>query len=193
MKSTILTSFLLLFCLFTSAQQTITEENTVENQFDKIYRTSTSYKNYKVISKLRYQKLKETVLDSLNKSKKTILEKENLLKTKDHKIESLNIEKSKTQLDLDSSLKKENSILIFGAEINKTTYNIILWSLIFLLLLGLLFFMYKFYNSNTVTKEAKNNLTEVEKEFELHRKKSLEKEQKLRRKLQDEINKQRNA
>ena len=80
MKSTILTSFLLLFCLFTYAQQTITVENTVENQFDKIYRTSTSYKNYKVISKLRYQKLKETVLDSLNKSKKTILEKENLLK-----------------------------------------------------------------------------------------------------------------
>ena len=53
--------------------------------------------------------------------------------------------------------------------------------------------MYKFYNSNTVTKEAQNNLTDVEQEFELHRKKSLEKEQKLRRKLQDEINKQRNA
>ncbi|WP_407267387.1 hypothetical protein R8G64_12630 [Tenacibaculum maritimum] len=42
-----------------------------------------------------------------------------------------------------------------------------------------------------MTKEAKNNLAEIEQEFEEHRKKSLEKEQKIRRQLQDEINKQR--
>jgi hypothetical protein len=59
--------------------------------------------------------------------------------------------------------------------------------------MGMLFFMYKFSNSNLLTKEAKHNLAEVEQELSLFRKKTLENEQKLRRQLQDEINKQRNS
>jgi hypothetical protein len=59
--------------------------------------------------------------------------------------------------------------------------------------MGMLFFMYKFSNSNLLTKEAKHNLAEVEQELSQFRKKTLEKEQKLRRQLQDEINKQRNS
>jgi hypothetical protein len=43
-----------------------------------------------------------------------------------------------------------------------------------------------------LTKEAKANLQEAEEELTLFRKKSLEREQKLRRQLQDEINKNRN-
>ena len=37
------------------------------------------------------------------------------------------------------------------------------------------------------------NILEVENEFEAHRKKTLEREQKLRRQLHDEINKNRNS
>ena len=61
------------------------------------------------------------------------------------------------------------------------------------MLLALTYFIFKFSKSNVLTKEAKSNLIEVEQEFEQHRKKTLEREQKLRRQLQDEINKQRNS
>ena len=57
----------------------------------------------------------------------------------------------------------------------------------------MLFFIFKFFKNNVITKEAKNNLIDVEQELDAHRKKSLEREQKLRRQLQDEINKQRNG
>ena len=43
-----------------------------------------------------------------------------------------------------------------------------------------------------LTKQAQENLITVEEEFEAHRKKALEREQKLRRQLQDEVNKHRN-
>ena len=41
-----------------------------------------------------------------------------------------------------------------------------------------------------MTKDAKRALSEMEEEFEEHRKTALEREQKVRRQLQDEINKQ---
>jgi hypothetical protein len=193
MKSSFLAFFLILSSASITAQQTVTEENTLENQFDKIYRISTSYQTYKVISKEGYQKLKSNVLDSLNLIENALSEKVSLLKTKESDIQRLNEKINNTQISLDASIKKENSISLFGLALNKTTYNSILWFLIIVLLMGMLFFMYKFSNSNLLTKEAKHNLAEVEQELSLFRKKTLENEQKLRRQLQDEINKQRNS
>jgi hypothetical protein len=193
MKSSFLAFFLILSSASITAQQTVTEENTLENQFDKIYRISTSYQTYKVISKEGFQKLKSNVLDSLNLIENALSEKVSLLKTKESDIQRLNEKINNTQISLDASIKKENSISLFGLALNKTTYNSILWFLIIVLLMGMLFFMYKFSNSNLLTKEAKHNLAEVEQELSLFRKKTLENEQKLRRQLQDEINKQRNS
>jgi F0F1-type ATP synthase assembly protein I len=193
MKSSFLAFFLIVSGFSITAQQSVTEENTLENQFDRIYRISTSYQTYKVISKEGYQKLKNNVLDSLNLVENMLSEKVSLLKTKESDIQRLNEKINNTQISLDASIKKENSISLFGLALNKTTYNSILWFLIIVLLMGMLFFMYKFSNSNLLTKEAKHNLAEVEQELSLFRKKTLENEQKLRRQLQDEINKQRNS
>ncbi|MDD7913415.1 hypothetical protein [Polaribacter ponticola] len=164
----------------------------MKGQFEKIYRISTTYQTYKVIGKDRFQKLKENVLDSLLKSKKTISEKESLLKSERKNIQKLNTELSKTKLDLEAALKKENSISLLGAQLNKTTYNLILWFIIIALSLALSFFVFKFSRSNILTNKAQGSLQDVELEFENHRKKAIEREQKLRRQLQDEINKHRN-
>ena len=188
-----LTLLFLFVSLFTFSQEVTTEENTINNQFEKIYRISSSYQTYKVISKERFQKLKQNVLDSIKSSKRTITEKENLLLAEKNITKEAKVIYDKTKKELDASLKKENSISIFGLYLNKSTYNLILWSIIVILIVGLFYFIFKFSRSNTLTKEAQNNLIEVEYEFETHRKKSLEREQKLRRQLQDEINKQRNS
>ena len=194
MKSFFLVLLIIIISNFSiTAQQKVTEENTLENQFDKIYRISTSYQTYKVINKLGYQKLKNNVIDSINIIKELLSEKESLLKSKDENIKILNTKIKKTQLNLDASITKENSIFLFGLELKKTTYNIILWTLIIALITGVGFLAYKFSNSNILTKEAKNNLADIEEELKHYRKKSTEKEQKLRRQLQDEINKQRNS
>ena len=65
-----------------------------------------------------------------------------------------------------------------------------MWVIVFALVLILVFFIYKYKQSNVLTKEAKKNLAENEAEFDEYRKKSLEKQQKLGRQLQDEKNKQ---
>ncbi|WP_298884631.1 hypothetical protein [uncultured Polaribacter sp.] len=193
MKLQLLALLFFSFSISVFSQETITESNSIESQFDKIYRTSTSYQVYKVISKERYQKLKLNVLDSLKSSKKTFNTKDQLLKTEIANIKEVKKNLSNTQAALSEAIKKEESISLFGIQLNKTTYNIILWSIITALILALAYFIFKFFRSNILTKEAQNNLIDVEQEFEIHRKKSLEREQKLRRQLQDEINKQRNS
>ncbi|KOY52200.1 hypothetical protein [Polaribacter dokdonensis] len=193
MKSRILTLLFILTSVTFFAQEEVKEDNSIKGQFDKIYRTSTTYQVYKVISKEKYEKLKANVLDSLRKSEKTISEKDNLLKSERNSIEKLNTDLEKTKEELELALAKENSISLLGFQVSKVTYNLVLWLIIIVLALALAFFVFKFSKSHILTKEAKENLETVEEDFENHRKKSLEREQKLRRQLQDEINKQRNS
>ena len=174
-------------------QETVQEDKSIKGQFDKIYRISTTYQVYKVIGKDKYLNLKSNVLDSIEVAKSLILEKENLLKAERDNIKKTKSILSKTQADLEASNKKENSISLFGIQLSKIKYNLLLWSIIIVFLLGLIYFIFKFSRSNILTKEAQNNLLDVEQEFEEHRKKSLEREQKLRRQLQDEINKLRSS
>jgi hypothetical protein len=199
MKSKILLILFLAISLSNFSQeselepQTIEEDNSLEGQFDKIYRISTTYQVYKVIGKDKYLELKKNVLDSLKDAKSLISEKENLLKAERNNIKGTKDLLLKTQSELEASKKNENSISLFGTELSKTTYNLLLWSIIIVSLLALFYFIFKFSQSNVLTKEAQNNLLDVEQEFEQHRKKSLEREQKLRRQLQDEVNKLRNS
>ncbi|QTE23738.1 hypothetical protein [Polaribacter cellanae] len=196
MKLKFITFCLLISTMFSFAQETsqetVKEDSSLEGQFDKIYRTSTSYQAYKVISKEKFQKLKRDVLDSIKASQKLISEKENLLKIERDNVQKIQTNLSKTQLDLETATNKENSISLFGLQLSKITYNLILWGIILALTLALSYFAFKFSRSHIITKDAQSNLLEIEQEFEKHRKKSLEREQKLRRQLQDEINKQRN-
>ena len=188
-------AFILFFITSFSSfsQDTIVEDYSIEGQFNKIYRTSTTYQVYKVIDKNKYQKLKSNVLDSLDNYKKLTSEKENLLKLERKNIQNIQESLKKTKGELQITLQKENSIFLFGAQLNKTTYNIILGFIIIVLAFGLSFFVFKFSKSNELTKQAQENLIDVELNFDTHKKKSIEREQKLRRQLLDEINKHRNT
>lgn len=194
MKLRLLTLIALLLSSVSFTQETtLKDNNSIENQFEELYKKSSTYQIYKVISKDKYQRLKLNILDSLKNLKETITHKESLLLKEKTNIEETKRLLAKAEIDLNTALKKENSIDVLGIQLSKTAYNLLLWSIIVSLLLGLSYFIFKFFRSNILTKEAQNNLLDIEEEFEQHRKKTLVREQKLRRKLQDEINKQRNS
>ena len=184
----------LLFVLMVSVSAFAQEKKdtlTIPEQFDKIYRTSSSYQEYKVIRKTRYQELKKGVSDSLNVLKSNVKAKDQLIDEQKDSIQEIKKVADILGMDLKQTITQKNSIAFLGIEFSKSTYNIIVWSLIGILLIALLYFIYQFKNSFAITSQAKNNLEDVEQEFAVHKKKSLEREQKLRRQLQDEINKQR--
>ena len=178
---------------FSFSQETAKKAMSIEKQFDEIYRKSNSYEAYKIIKKEYYQRLKLNTIDTLEYANNKISEKEQLLFIQKNKIEKNKLFITKTTLDLKRSLERENSISFFGIEVTKIFYNLLLWSIILFLLIYLAFYVVKFTRNSVLRKKAQTELTGLENEFEVFRKKSLQREQKLRRQLQDEINKQRNS
>ncbi|MEE9349384.1 MAG: tRNA (guanine-N1)-methyltransferase [Flavobacteriaceae bacterium] len=167
------------------------KNETIKNQFEILTSKSGDFQDYKNLKHFNLNKFKSNFSDSL-------LAIDNKFKTAYAKIDSqkVEIENLKSQIssineNLDTVTLEKDSINILGFKMTKSTYNVSLWSLIGTLLATTLLLLFKFKTSNKATKIARNSYAEVETDFETHKKGSLEREQVLRRKLQDEINKQR--
>ncbi|MCD6543360.1 MAG: tRNA (guanine-N1)-methyltransferase [Flavobacteriaceae bacterium] len=163
---------------------------TIESQFDYIYVKSFTYKNTKSVKMGDLQKIKSNVLDSINTLKKELSETKEVVQTQNIEINSLKSDLTITNDNLTSVTKEKDAIKFLGFPMTKTGYNTLLWSIITGLLVFLIFFIYKFKASNTITKQANELLVETEDEFETYKATALEREQKVRRELQDELNKQ---
>ena len=166
------------------------DSGTIENQFDYIITKSNRYQDYKVVKQTWLLRLKRVVDDSLNVTRKELADTKITLNERETKITTLTNELDNSKKNVASLNNEKDSINFFGILISKPIYNTILWSIIGVLLLLLLIYIFRYSRSNTITKDSNEKFDELEKEFEDHRHRSLEREQQLRRKLQDEINKQ---
>ena len=195
---TLLLSFFVLAISF--AQDTPTHkinsinEGSLEEQFNYISRISSNYndkgKRYEVINRIYFESLKTNVIDSLKVLETQIIEANKTIKSQENANSAIQKELEDTKTTLEKTDSEKDKISLFGMQLSKGLYNIILWSIIGVLLLLVFTFIYKFKSSNSITKAAKKSLAETEGEFEEHRRVALEREQKVRRQLQDEINKQ---
>jgi peptidoglycan hydrolase CwlO-like protein len=183
---------LLLMSLSTHAQATkkYIDTGSVNNQFDYLIDKSYRYKNFKNVDLSWLNKLKANVADSLNATHIEIQNANGIIQKQKNTIDNLksSLDDSTNKI---SALEGEiQSISLLGIQFKKAAFKTILFTIIGALAFLLVVFMGKYKRSNQVTKETKDNLKEVEEEFEIHRKRALEREQKVMRKLQDELNKQ---
>ena len=170
-------------------------KGTIDNQFEYILKKSGNFKGtngqaYEAVKRSMFLALRAHTLDSLKTVHKNLAETQAVVKTQAKEIVDLKANLSNTQTDLSKTNEEKNNMALFGMQMSKTNYNVLMWSIIGGLLALLILFIYKFKNSNAITREAKHNLAEIEEEFDEHRRTALEREQKVRRQLQDEINKQ---
>lgn len=189
MKSIYLFSIALFILVPSFAQQKDT--SSVKEKFNLIYNTSSSYKEFKVIRKSRFLNLRDQVSDSiklLNNELELKGEKINIL---EQDLNNINKVLLNSIAEKTAAIEMKNSIFFFGLKLHKSSYKFMNW-MIFLLLMGALsFFIYKYKSSYQIILSAKESLQESEEELVKFKKKSMENDQKLRRQLQDEINKQR--
>lgn len=170
---------------------------TINSQFEFIYDKSGNYRaegrRYEVVRTINLDKLRQNVVDSLKAANQKANQLQQVISTQESTIASLNSKLEETTKNLNSVTEEKDSMSLLGAQVSKSTYNVILWTLIFGLFLLLLLFIFKFRQSNVLTQEAKSNLADLESEYEDHRRKALEREQRISRQLQDEINKYRKS
>ncbi|WP_179339124.1 tRNA (guanine-N1)-methyltransferase [Winogradskyella ludwigii] len=167
---------------------------TIDSQFEYIFKKSGNFKGtngqkYEAVKFSWLLTLKSHVLDSLKTTYTKLENSEKVVGNQTKEIEELKSKLANTQSNLEQTDSEKNNMALLGMQTSKTNYNVIMWSIIAGLFAFLLLFIYKFKGSNSSTREAKLRLDEVETEFEDHRRNALEREQKVRRQLQDELNK----
>ncbi len=194
-------TFALVSCLFftvVNAQEATTDEDdklsltegTIDNQFEYVIQKSNNFQDYKVVKETWLYALKSHTIDSLKAIQKNLVDTQAIVNNQATEITSLKSNLSETKSTLIDTNEEKDNMALFGLQMSKSNYNVLMWSIIGALFALLLLFIYKYRNSNSVTKLAKKSLVETEEEFEEHRRTALEREQKVRRQLQDEINKQ---
>ncbi len=196
---------LLLFSFSAAAQESPTEvkaslnSGTIDSQFDYLYKKSPKWtdprtgQRYKTVKVNNLFKFKENVSDSIKVAKEQYAAANATIAAQKSEIETLKTDLGKTNDNLSSVTKEKDEIKFLGLPMSKSGYNTILWSIIGVLTAATALFIGKFKRSNIVTVDAKKDKAEIEEEFESYRQRSIEREQKLRRELQDEINKQKYA
>ncbi|MEM6893395.1 MAG: tRNA (guanine-N1)-methyltransferase [Bacteroidota bacterium] len=187
-----------LFSGFTFAQSqtteaTASEDNSLKGQFQVLEKKSGNYRangvRYEVIKLADLYQIKKNIFDSITTANTSIKDLTETIEGNNAEITNLSTKLKETTDNLNTITKEKDSISFFGALLGKGTYKAIMWAIVAGLLLLLILFIYKFRNSNFLTQQAKVALADLEKEYEDHRRKALEREQKVSRRLQDELNK----
>ena len=191
---------LLILCLSVllnvQAQETQNEDTspkTVIDQYDQVINSSGNYKDgvkrYKVIDRTKLDRYRIQLSDSVTTLKTEITTLNKRIENQTSEISSLNTNLTNTQKSLEDTNLEKDSMNFFGLQMSKGSYQTMMWSIIGVLFLGLLLFIFRFKSSNALTFQAKRKLDELELDFDDYKRKALEKEQKLGRQLQDERNK----
>lgn len=185
-----ITKAIALLCLLSVTMANAQDASkTIDEQFTEVIEGSNNYQQFKVIEKVKMTRLKVNTKTNIDKLQAEIESLKSEMAAQQAASSKLSADLESTQQTLETTKGEKDAIVFLGSPMQKGTYQTMMWGIVGLLLLGLLFFIYRFRNSHILTKEAQHKLDETEAEFDEYRRKALEKEQKLGRQLQDERNK----
>ena len=191
--STLLIVLVFLFSSFHSFSQDSQEEttepdNTLENQFRVMKSSSNTYQIYKVVKLTSLDEFWRTVSDSLKVERGEV-------KSLKAEVVGLNAEVSNLEGQIavrDSHLEEQEfqieHMSFLGMSITKGAYVTITWIIIFVLFFTAIILYFRFKSANRITVKAKNEYSELDEEFENHKKRARETESKIKRELQTELN-----
>jgi uncharacterized protein HemX len=165
------------------------DKGPIAGQFDYAIEESSKYEEYRVVRTTWLYKLKSNVIDSLANLETTINQKESQIDSLNNEITTLNNNLTTAKDEMNKAVTQKDSISFLGSELSKGKYNSIMWGIVLILAVGatLLFMLFK--RSHYLTAETKEKHRELEKEYDDHRKRTLEKEKNMARQHLNELNK----
>jgi len=152
-------------------------------------RTRTSADGYKMVAGYRIDQLWKSVSDTLRKERTALKGVQQKLTEQEKMVSYLKTEISGKDASLTENTNKVNEIRFLGIAFEKGTYNIIVWSIIGILAIGLIIVIATSGKNITEAKHRSQLYNEISDEYQAYKAKAVEKERKLARELQDERNK----
>ena len=154
-------------------------KNPLKEQLKYLEGRTIIYENYRAIREDMFQKLKSNVNDSLSAADKKIARLKKTASELNLSLDSLRANLQLTKTSLEEMTRTKNSLKVIGLNVNKDTYNGIMWTilggLLALLLLGFLVFQ----RNLSTTSNTKKEFQELKNEFEAYRKTTREARDKL--------------
>jgi hypothetical protein len=180
----LMTAVLLTVILFQVTGQTTTMpdvllKSSIKEQLKYLDERTKIYENYRAIREDMFQKVISNVTDTLSKANGSIIMLNGSVAVLNETIDSLRTGLATTKADLAEVTRTKNSIRILGMEVNKTTYNSLMW-LIIAGLAACLVIGFLLFKANLVSvHHMKKELGETKEEFEAYRKSSREAREKM--------------
>jgi hypothetical protein len=168
--------------------QDVPQENTLQEQFRSIKDRSNNYQEYKVVKENLLDQFYDNVRDSINIAKQRILEAQNTITTQQQEINRLNDEVAERQEAVEQSEYAIAHTQLLGIDIEKETYNFVVWGIILALLIVLAVAFLKYKSSNKIAVKKRSEYEALDEEFNEYKVRSREKETRLMRDLQTERN-----
>ena len=154
-------------------------KNSIVEQLNYLDEHTRIYENYRAIREDMFQKIKVNVSDTLSVAKSKIVELNKSTFNLNLTIDSLRKTLESTKIRLQETTASKNSISLIGLEVNKSTYNKVMWTLLAGLLAVLLMGFLVFKRNLSVIFSTKKEFQELKNEFETYKKTSREAREKL--------------
>lgn len=162
---------------------------TIDSQFVYLYAISRTQDGIEHVRRPNLEQIRKNVADTIRTLTQAIAELKAKEGNRQTAVEAITDSLVQIQAELQTAQREKDSFSFIGISLRKSTYSLIMWGIVLLLATTLATFIYRFNQSHVVTRDTKKAIADLQNEFDQHRKKALEKEQKLKRQLQDEINK----
>jgi hypothetical protein len=162
-----------------TAMPDILINNSIKEQLNYLEERTRIYENYRAIREDMFQKIKLNVSDTILASKNKIAALNKKTSKLFLSIDSLNTTLVTTKARLEEMTRTKNSIRVIGLEINKSTYNNIMWTLLAGLVAVLLMGFLAFKRNLSVIFSTKKEFQELKNEYETYKKTSREAREKL--------------
>lgn len=157
----------------------VLQKSSLKDQYNYIEEHTRIYDDYRAIREDMFQKLKRNVSDTLSSINVKIAGLNKTVSVLNRTIDTLRTNLVSTQARLEEMTKTKNSIRVAGIEVNKTTYNNSMWTILAGLIAILLIGFLAFKRNLSAMSNTKKEFQELKAEFETYRKTSREAREKL--------------
>lgn len=173
-----------------NAQEKASITSNIANQFDYILMKSESYQDLKIVKRKVIESLQQDVLGSISKIESELHSSKSVMSQQQNQISSLQNKLAATSAALSEYTNEGPKVTFLGIEFDQHVFATLFAVILFGSVIAVLFFALRYKKSNAVTAHSKSLLAELEEEYQNYKQKSIEREQKISRLLQDEINRQ---
>ena len=154
-------------------------KSSLKDQYNYIEEHTRIYEDYRAIREDMFQKLKRNVSDTLSSINIRIAGLNKTVSVLNRTIDTLRTNLASTRTRLEEITNTKNSIKVIGLEINKLTYNKIMWTILLVLVAVLLLGFLVFKRNLSAVFNSKKEFQDLKLEFETYRKTSREAREKL--------------